>query len=112
MPHTVTVVGGGVAGLAAACALAESGYQIRLLERRPYVGGRASSYQHPGTGEVIDNCQHILLGCCTNLIDFYRRLGALNDIYWSDTVTFLEPGGRCSRLAPSRMPAPLHTAWS
>lgn len=112
MPRSVTVVGGGVAGLAAACALSDSGHRVRLLERRPYVGGRASSYQHPGTGEVIDNCQHILLGCCTNLIDFYRRLGVLDQIYWSGTVTFLEPGGRRSTLAPSAMPAPLHTAWS
>jgi zeta-carotene desaturase len=112
MPHSVTVVGAGVAGLAAACALADSGSRVQLLERRPYVGGRASSYEHPGTGEVIDNCQHILLGCCTNLIDFYRRLGVQDDIFWSDTVTFLEPGGRRSTLAPSSMPAPLHTAWS
>ena len=62
MPRSVTVVGGGVAGLAAACALADSGHRVRLLERRPYVGGRASSYEHPGTGEIIDNCQHIMLG--------------------------------------------------
>lgn len=112
MPRSVTVVGGGVAGLAAACALADSGHRVRLLERRPYVGGRASSYEHPGTGEVIDNCQHILLGCCTNLIDFYRRLGVLDSIFWSGTVTFLEQGGRRSTLAPSALPAPLHTAWS
>jgi len=112
MPRSVTVVGGGVAGLAAACALADTGSHVQLLERRPYVGGRASSYEHPGTGEVIDNCQHILLGCCTNLIDFYRRLGVQEDIFWSSTVMFLEPGGRRSTLAPSWMPAPLHTAWS
>lgn len=112
MPRSVTVVGGGVAGLAAACALSDSGWRVRLLERRPYVGGRASSYEHPGTGEVIDNCQHILLGCCTNLIDFYRRLGVQDEIFWSDTVTFLKPGGRRSTLKSSFLPAPLHTAWS
>ena len=80
MPHSwtqppgVAVVGGGLAGLAAGCALASAGMKVTLFERRPYLGGRASSYQHPGTGEVIDNCQHVLLGCCTNLIDFYQRL--------------------------------------
>jgi squalene-associated FAD-dependent desaturase len=110
--QTVIVVGGGVAGLSAACALVDNGYRVRLLERRPYVGGRASSYAHPGTGEVIDNCQHILLGCCTNLIDFYRRLGVEKEIYWSDAITFLEPGGRTSVLQPSSLPAPLHTASS
>jgi uncharacterized protein with NAD-binding domain and iron-sulfur cluster len=110
--RSITVVGGGVSGLAAACALADAGYRVRLLERRPYVGGRASSYGHPGTGEVIDNCQHILLGCCTNLIDLYRRLGVQDEIYWSGAITFLEPGGRRSVLRPSSLPAPLHSTAS
>jgi len=112
MPPSVTIIGGGVAGLAAACALSDSGYKVRLLERRPYVGGRASSYEHPGTGEVIDNCQHILLGCCTNLIDLYRRLEVQDEIYWSGTIPFLEPGGRRSVLTSTSLPAPLHTASS
>ncbi|MGC2546191.1 MAG: FAD-dependent oxidoreductase, partial [Silvibacterium sp.] len=112
MAPSITVVGGGVAGLAAACALSDSGYKVHLLERRPYVGGRASSYEHPGTGEVIDNCQHILLGCCTNLIDLYRRLGVQDEIFWSGSITFLEPGGRRSTLTSSSLPAPLHTMGS
>jgi len=58
------------------------GRALRCFERRPYVGGRASSYEHPGTGEVVDNCQHVLLGCCTNLIDFYQRLGVSDKIRW------------------------------
>ena len=109
---SVVVVGGGLAGLAAACALADSGYHVRLLERRPYLGGRASSYQHPGTGEVVDNCQHVLLGCCTNLIDFYRRIGVEDRIRWYDRLVFLEPGGRRSIIEPSPLPAPLHNAPS
>ena len=112
MARSVTVIGGGVAGLSAACALADSGYQVLLLERRPYVGGRASSYEHPGTGEVIDNCQHILLGCCTNLIDLYRRLNVEDEIFWSGTIAFLEPGGRRSKLTSNSLPAPFHTAGS
>ncbi len=105
----VAVVGGGLAGLAAGCALAESGFRVTLFERRPYLGGRASSYQHPGTGEVVDNCQHVLLGCCTNLIRFYERLGVEHQIRWYDQLTFLEPGGRASVIAPSALPAPFHT---
>jgi squalene-associated FAD-dependent desaturase len=108
----VAVVGGGLAGLAAGCALAEVGVPVSLFERRPYLGGRASSYEHPGTGEVVDNCQHVLLGCCTNLIEFYRRLGIADRIRWYDRLTFLEPGGRASIVAPSFLPAPLHTAPS
>jgi zeta-carotene desaturase len=103
-------VGGGLAGLAAGCALADAGLQVCLYERRPYLGGRASSYEHPGTGEVIDNCQHVLLGCCTNLIDFYRRIGVEGNIRWYDRLTFLEPGGRASVIEPSSLPPPLHTA--
>ncbi len=110
--HDVAVVGGGLAGLSAACALVESGYRVHLIERRPYVGGRASSYEHPGTGEVVDNCQHVLLGCCTNLIAFYRQLGVADQIRWFDRITFLEPGGRRSLLCPGFLPAPLHNAFS
>jgi squalene-associated FAD-dependent desaturase len=107
---TVAVVGGGLSGLAAGCALASAGFRVTLFERRPYLGGRASSYEHPGTGEVIDNCQHVLLGCCTNLIEFYKKTGVAGDIRWFDRLTFLEPGGRASEIAPSALPAPLHTA--
>lgn len=110
--HDVVVVGGGLAGLSAACALAESGYHVHLIERRPYVGGRASSYQHPGTGEVVDNCQHVLLGCCTNLIEFYKQLGVADKIRWFDRITFMEPGGRQSLLRPGSLPAPLHNAMA
>src|SRR5271154_866861 len=106
--RSVTVVGGGLAGLSAACALADAGYQVRLLEKRRYLGGRASSYEHPGTGEVIDNCQHVLLGNCVNLIDLYRRLEVSDAIRWFDRLTFVEPGGRRSILQPSFLPAPFH----
>jgi squalene-associated FAD-dependent desaturase len=108
--ESVAVIGGGVAGLAAAQALADSGFRVRLIERRPYVGGRASSYEHPGTGEIIDNCQHLLFGCCTNLIDLYRRIGALEKLHWFDDITMIEPGGRRSVLSPSSLPAPLHNS--
>jgi squalene-associated FAD-dependent desaturase len=104
----VAIVGGGLAGLAAGCALADAGLGVTLFERRPYVGGRASSYEHPGTGEVVDNCQHVLLGCCTNLIHFYECLGVKEKIRWFDELTFIEPGGRASRMAPSFLPAPMH----
>jgi squalene-associated FAD-dependent desaturase len=105
---TVAIIGGGLAGLAAGCALADAGFRVSLFERRPYVGGRASSYEHPGTGEVVDNCQHVLLGCCTNLVHFYEQLGISNKIQWYDELTFIEPGGRASRIAPTFLPAPFH----
>ncbi len=109
---TVAVVGGGLAGLAAGSALAEAGFRVTLLERRPYLGGRASSYEHPGTGEVVDNCQHVLLGCCTNLVEFYKRIGVEKRIRWFDELNFIEPGGRLSVIRPSLLPAPLHNTIS
>lgn len=112
MTRRVAVVGAGVAGLAAACALAQDGYAVELFERRPYVGGRASSYLHPGVDEVIDNCQHIILGCCTHIRDLLRRAGAEATMHWSSGITFLEPGGRQSKLKPSPLPAPLHSTPS
>lgn len=108
-PPRVAVAGGGLAGLAAGCALSDAGFRVTLFERRSYLGGRASSYQHPGTGEVVDNCQHVLLGCCTNLLDFYQRIGVEDKIRWYDSLTFLEPGGRASIIGASGLPAPLHT---
>jgi squalene-associated FAD-dependent desaturase len=111
-PPTVAVAGGGLAGLAAACALAATGFRVTLFERRPYLGGRASSYQHPGTAEVVDNCQHVLFGCCTNLIEFYRRIGVDGKIHWFDHMNFIEPGGRATVMDESVLPAPLHTAPS
>ena len=105
---TVAIVGGGLAGLAAACALAGTGFRVTVFERRPYLGGRASSYEHPGTGEVVDNCQHVLFGSCTNLLAFYKTIGIENKIRWFDRMTFIEPGGRQSQLKPTFLPAPLH----
>ncbi|HEY1896068.1 MAG TPA: hydroxysqualene dehydroxylase HpnE [Terracidiphilus sp.] len=107
------MIGGGVAGMSAACALADSGFRVQLVERRGYLGGRASSYLHPGVNEVIDNCQHVLFGCCTNLIGFYRRIGVANKIHWTSDMTMIDPDGRRSRLGPFRLgpfrlPPPLH----
>jgi zeta-carotene desaturase len=109
---TVAIAGGGLAGLAAACALSDSGFNVTLFERRPYLGGRASSYEHPGTGEVVDNCQHVLFRVCTNLVEFYKRIGVEDKIRWYDEMTFIEPGGRTSVMRALPLPAPLHTAPS
>ena len=106
---SIAIIGGGLAGLAAGCALSEAGYRVTLYERRPYVGGRASSYEHPGTSEVVDNCQHVLLGCCTHLIHFYEQLGVKEKIAWFDRLNFVEPGGRTSVIGPSFLPAPFHS---
>ena len=108
----VLIAGGGLAGLAAAAALGGDGWEVDLFEARPYLGGRATSYAVPAGGEevaeTIDNCQHVLLRCCVNLLDFYRRLGVGERIAFYREFYFIEPGGRISVLKRGRLPAPLH----
>jgi zeta-carotene desaturase len=102
------IIGGGLAGLSAAAALGSSGYKVDLLEARNFLGGRATSWPVGEEAEVIDNCQHILLRCCHNLIDFYSRLGVDKQIRYHPEFYFLEPGGRMSKLRRGMLPAPLH----
>jgi hydroxysqualene dehydroxylase len=107
----VIVVGGGLAGMAAAVALESAGQIVTLIEARKTLGGRAGSFEDPQTGEILDNCQHVLLGCCVNLLDFYRRIGVLDRIHWENTIHFFDPRGCEHRLwAASGLPAPLHLA--
>jgi squalene-associated FAD-dependent desaturase len=108
---SVIVIGGGLAGLSSAVALAEAGHRVRLLEKRPHLGGRAASYVLPG-GEHVDNCQHVTLGCCTNLEDFYRRVGAAGKIRFFDRLLFSTPEGRRGAMESFPLPAPLHMALS
>ncbi len=105
---SVIVIGGGLAGLSAAAALGGASYQVKVLEARPFLGGRATSYE--GAGETIDNCQHILLRCCINLLDFYKRLGVEGDIKFYKEFVFIEPGGRRSIFKAGIFPRPAHFA--
>jgi zeta-carotene desaturase len=112
----VVIIGAGAAGLAAAVALSGAGARVSLLERKPFVGGRAYSYPHPALDEVIDS-QHVLLGCCTNLVDLCNLSGANHHIRWYDSITFLEPSTattpmRRSDIGPSPLPSPGHSALS
>jgi squalene-associated FAD-dependent desaturase len=118
----VAIVGGGLAGLATAVALADSrtqrelngrGLTIELFESRRMLGGRATSYRDPETGELIDNCQHVSLGCCTNFDDFCRRTG-IDGLFARETALhFIGPDRRVSTVRRSAwLPAPLHLAPS
>src|SRR5947209_17989260 len=112
MPSAI-VIGGGLAGLAATAALADAGFTVDLYEARGFLGGRATSYPVSPSdedSEVIDNCQHVLLRCCVNLLDFYRRLGVADRVRFYPEFYFIEPGGRVSTLRRGPLPAPLHFA--
>jgi zeta-carotene desaturase len=110
-PQKVLIVGGGLAGMAAAVGLAAHGLAVTLLESRHALGGRASSFEdQEQPGELLDNCQHVLLGCCTNLLDLYRRLGVGDKVAFHGTVHFLDDRGRRHDLwgLGAGVPAPLH----
>ena len=117
MPESpsIAIVGGGLAGLATALALGSAGYPVTVYEARSFLGGRATSYPINNSDDetvTIDNCQHILLRCCTNLADFYRRLGVLNEIHFYREFYWIEPGGRTSVMKRGVLPAPFHFAES
>jgi squalene-associated FAD-dependent desaturase len=110
---SVLILGGGLAGLAAAAALGGEGYDVSVLEARPFLGGRATSFPVGGeSDEIIDNCQHVLLRCCVNLLNFYERLGVADRIRFHRVFYFLEPGGRTSKLKAGILPKPLHFTGS
>ena len=112
LPPHIVIVGGGLAGLAAASGLVNRGLRITLLESRPRLGGRASSFQDPATGELVDNCQHVSMNCCTNLADFCRRVGIDGMLRRAKELVFLDPRGQVSRFRAGLGPAPFHLAGS
>lgn len=104
----VAVVGGGLAGLAAALSLAESGAKVDLFERSRLLGGRATSFEIDGV--EVDNGQHVFLGCCTEFRAFVDRAGMSEALYLQDRFDALvvSRDGKTARLRAARLPAPLH----
>lgn len=114
-PRKVAIVGGGLAGLATAVALGSAGQEVTLFEARPFLGGRATSYSLNTADDqstTIDNCQHVLLRCCTNLIDFYQRLNVADLVHFHREIYWIEPGGRTSVMQRGLLPAPLQFTGS
>jgi squalene-associated FAD-dependent desaturase len=106
----VMIIGGGFAGLAAGVALSERGARVLLLERRNHLGGRAYSFIDQTTGDVVDNGQHLFMGCYHQTIAFLDKLGCLDRLQFQDKprVDFLDrENGITSFVCPS-LPAPLH----
>lgn len=108
MAKSVIVIGGGLAGLAATAALAGRGLKVTLLESRPRLGGRASSFTDQATGMTIDNCQHVSMGCCTNFRHFCETVGVADLLRTEKTLHFVGKDGKINPFCTSRLPAPLH----
>jgi squalene-associated FAD-dependent desaturase len=107
MSVRVCILGAGLAGLASAVALAERGFRVTLLEARPRFGGRASSFTD-SAGQLVDACQHVSMGCCTNFAHFRRSLHLDHLVRTQRCLYFLTPDRRLSRFAADPLPAPLH----
>ena len=104
------VCGGGLAGVAAACEASQSGADVTLVERRPFLGGKAFSFHDPDAGVEVDNGQHVFLGCCTAYIALLRLLGTYGrtTLQAALDVAVRDRAGRTGALRASRLPAPGH----
>lgn len=113
MSDSVVIVGGGLAGLAAAVALTEQCLRCTVLESRPRLGGRASSFPDANSEQWVDNCQHVAMGCCTNFHKLCQMTGIDGCFERQPELFFINPdNSRVHRFRASSLPAPLHLAGS
>jgi squalene-associated FAD-dependent desaturase len=108
--QSVLIIGAGLAGLAAAQALAARGFRVTIVEARSRLGGRASSFTDSASGQLIDICQHVSMGCCTEFARFCREIGIAYLLQQQPMLHFMTPDGRVSRFQADRWPAPFHLA--
>lgn len=110
MDSDVVILGGGLSGLSAAVALARKRYRVTLVEHRPTLGGRASSFVDPTTGDVVDNGQHLMLGCYHATRRYLATVGSdhLAELQPSLSLSFVRPGHPPALLSCPRLPAPGH----
>ena len=111
----VAVLGGGLAGLAAALECADLGARVSLLERQRRLGGLTWSFEHNGL--IMDNGQHVYLACCDAYVRFLDRIGASADVAPPRPldVPVVAPGRGApvvGRLRRRDLPVPLHLAGS
>ena len=107
-PKTAVVVGGGLAGLAAAVALARRGVRVTVLESKGRLGGRAGSFVDAASGQVVDACQHVSMGCCTAYARLCETVGVRHLLAPQPTLYFMTPDRRVSRFKADPWPAPFH----
>ncbi len=101
------VIGGGLAGLTAAADLSDAGHEVLVLEKRPVLGGKVSSWVEDGN--TVESGLHIFFGCYTELLEMTKRVDAYRNIRWKEhTIHVARPGGRTSRFRFPAVPAPFN----
>lgn len=97
------VIGGGFAGLSASAHLSNAGYNVELIEASPKLGGRAFSFIHKQTNAIIDNGQHIMMGCYNETLKFLKLINALDKITVQENlrVNFLKTNFELHELKAS-----------
>jgi squalene-associated FAD-dependent desaturase len=110
MRPDVVVIGAGFAGLSAAARLTREGARVTVLEARSRLGGRATAFADRETGELVDNGQHVLMGCYSETFAFLRDIGAQDNVRVDPqlAITMIDRRGRRTRLSCPALPAPLH----
>ncbi|WP_146117718.1 MULTISPECIES: hydroxysqualene dehydroxylase HpnE [Pirellulaceae] len=107
----VAIVGGGLAGLAAAEALSRFPFEVHVFEAKRSLGGRAGAFREPDRPSLIDRCQHVAMGCCTNFLGLCRRLDLKSSFRRDTKLHFIDGEGKIHPFASSSwLPAPLHLA--
>jgi hydroxysqualene dehydroxylase len=111
-PKDVVIIGGGFAGLSAGVALADAGFRVALLERKPALGGRAYSFADPETGDLVDNGQHVLMGCYRATLDFLSRVGSRTKLVVHNDleIEMLDGPGKSAKVRAAKLPGPAHMA--
>jgi hydroxysqualene dehydroxylase len=106
----VIVVGAGFAGLSAASRLTRRGAKVLVLEARARLGGRATAFADRETGELVDNGQHVMLGCYTDTLAFLSDIGAGANVTFARElrVAMIDREGTPSQLVCPALPSPLH----
>jgi squalene-associated FAD-dependent desaturase len=104
----VAIIGGGLAGLAAATKLCSRAH-ITLFEARSKPGGRAGAFVDAETAATLDLCQHVAMGCCTHFLAILDQWGIRGEFQLDRVLHFLGPGNELCRFEGSRwLPPPLH----
>lgn len=108
--RSVLVFGGGLSGIAASAKLAESGWQVTLVEARSTLGGRVFSFRDRQSGLLLDNGQHVVVGACRNLLAFLETIGARHLWHLQPhlNVAVFDQQQRLGRLYGVGAPAPFH----